>query len=299
MKYILKFLWKSIILSRTYIIIKSKISIGLIQTLEHITLGRYIPKTSRIHQLDPRTKLIVSGLWMMNIFIVHSLYELLLMSVLICGFYWMAQLPLKMAFGTIRPFLWLFLLTMGIHFFSTPGHPIAQIPWIKWTMTSEGLERGFYYTVRVILLIIFASLLTLTTSPFSITLAIEKLIQPLRKLNVPVQDIAMMLSIAMRFIPILIDESIRIKKAQMARGARFDGNLIQRIKSVFPIVIPLFISAFRKAHDLALAMDSRCYQSGKTRTSYDLLRWKQGDVFAMGFSGISLIILCLINFKFD
>ena len=268
----------------------------MIQTLEHITLGRYIPKTSRIHQLDPRTKLIVSSLWMINIFIVHSILELMILSLLICGFYLLAQLPLKMAFGTIRPFLWLFVLTLIIHLFSTPGDSIFRIPWLKWNITMEGLERGFYYTIRVILLIIFASLLTLTTSPFSITLAIEKLIQPLRRFGVPVQDIAMMLSIAMRFIPILIDESIRIKKAQMARGARFDGNLIQRIQSVFPIVIPLFISAFRKAHDLALAMDSRCYQSGKVRTSYDLLQWKRGDVVAMLLSGISLIVFILINY---
>ena len=251
-----------------------------------ITLGQYFAADSVIHRLDPRTKLL-SLLAVMTFLVitirpaVYALFVVLLILIIL-----LARLPGGLVFRNLRPFLWLFLITFFLNLFHAEGRILWRMPVTGWEITGMGLQRAAVYSVRIALLIVFAAVFTLTTSPMDITDGLIRLLAPLKRLRVPVQEFALMMTIAIRFIPLLLEEADRIQKAQMARGARFEGSLLQRIRSLVPLVVPLFVSAFRKADDLALAMEARGYRIGKERTSYAVLAFRREDYLALGVTAL-------------
>ena len=251
--------------------------------MRDITLGQYAQRESVIHGLDPRTKVLIGLMVMSCIFFIQRIDVSIILMISCLFLYKIARLDISLAIRNLRAFWILFLLTFIIHLLFTPGKLLWKIPGLSLYITSQGLYSGFFYSLRIGILISIANLLTLTTSPMALTDAIERFLSPFRRLGVPAHEIGMMLSISLRFIPILIDEADRIQKAQISRGARFEGNLIQRIRGVIPLIIPLFLSAFRRAHDLAMAMDARCYQGSANRTSYYILRfrWIDGAAFVI------------------
>ncbi len=254
--------------------------------ISDITLGQYYSGDSFIHHLDPRTKLysiimLMTGLLVSDKPLMISSFLLFFIFIII-----FSKIPANLIFKNLRPFMWLFVLTMIIHLFWTSGEIFAKIPLLGIGITYEGIALGFKYSFRLALLIVLAAILTLSTSPIELTDALEKILKPLKRLRVPTHEIVMMLTLSLRFIPTLIEEAQKIKNAQMSRGATFDGNIINRVKSTVPLILPLFISAFRRADDLALAMDSRCYDGGDGRTSYKELRYR--------FADYSVIIVCLL-----
>ena len=207
--------------------------------------------------------------------------------------YRLGQIPISNAFGNLRAFLVLFILTFLLHGFLTSGRILFRIPYVGAVFTYEGMEKGFFYTFRICVLVVLANLLTLTTSPMSLTDAFASFLKPFKKLGVPAHEIGMMISIALRFIPIFIDEADRIKNAQISRGARFEGSFMRKIKNISSLIIPLFVSTFRRANDLAFAMESRCYKGSEGRTSYYILRFERNDLvafFCMIFIGIPVFL---------
>lgn len=258
--------------------------------LTDISLGQYYPGDSFVHRLDPRTKLIAIFCFMTALLVSFKPIVLIGFAVLLIIIIAGSRLPIALVLKNIRPFIWLFLLTVLVHLFLTQGHVIYTVPIFKFEITREGLSLGLIYSVRLILLIIVAALLTLTTSPIELTDALEKMFGPLKRFRVPTHEIVMMLTLSLRFIPTLLEEALRLKNAQMSRGATFDGSLIQRLKSIIPLILPLFISAFRRADDLALAMDSRCYTGGEGRTSFRKLEFKTADYIVL-FLMCSLLAL--------
>lgn len=224
-------------------------------------------------------------------FFLNGLGHILVFGILVCFLYPLAGFSIKLLLNNIKPFIWLLSLTVLLHGFFTEGNEIFRIPIINIVCTVQGLLKGSFYGIRIVLLISMANLLTLTTSPMALTDGLEKILSPFKRLGLPAHEIAMMMSISMRFIPILLEESERIQKAQMSRGARFDGSLIQKLKSVVPILVPLFISAFRKANDLALAMDARCYRGGDNRSSFTILEFSKNDVLCF----LSIFFLMLLT----
>ena len=208
--------------------------------------------------------------------------------------YAISRLRIDLALKNLRPFIWLFVLTIGLHVLFTRGSGMIRIPLVGLQISQEGLIRGFYYILRIATFVILAALLTLTTSPIALTDGIERFLRPFRRIGVPAHEIAMMISISLRFVPILLEDADRIQKAQISRGSRFDGNVIQRVKHVFPIIIPLFLSTFRRADDLAVAMDSRCYRGGEGRTSLYELKFSWPDAVALStviILGIPILLL--------
>ncbi len=265
-----------------------------VSSIKDITLGQYAPRDSFIHKLDPRTKLLTCFIMMTWILMIKHIQLLVAFLIVILLCYKISRLKISAAFKNIRPFLLLFLLTVLLHAFFTPGQSLMKIPLLNIELTQQGIITGFFYTFRIVVLILMANLLTLTTSPMSLTDAVENILKPLSFLKIPAHEIAMMMSISIRFIPILIEEMDRIQKAQISRGARFDGRLIHRLKSVVPVIIPLFLSAFRRANDLALAMDARCYRGSQGRTHFDHLQLKTRDGIALVsvfIAGIPVIVI--------
>jgi energy-coupling factor transport system permease protein len=249
--------------------------------IHDITIGQYAERDSAVHSLDPRTKLLICGIVMILTLLLSRLDVAVSLFIILILFHCLARLNPLAALKNLRPFLWLFLVTWGLHIFLSEGKVLYRIPVIGVLITEEGIRDGFFYSLRIALLIITANLLTLTTSPMALTDAMERLLSPLKRIGVPAHEIAMMLSIAIRFIPLLVNESERIRKAQISRGNRFEGSLIRKMKQMIPLIIPLFLSAFRRANDLALAMDARCYRGGVERTSFVQLRFKFRDAAAL------------------
>ncbi|MDZ7262020.1 MAG: energy-coupling factor transporter transmembrane protein EcfT [candidate division KSB1 bacterium] len=262
--------------------------------LNDITLGQYYPADSFVHRLDPRTKLLTCLMGMTCLLLSHNLVFLFSWGILIWVGVKIARLPLALALKNLRPFIWLFTLTFFIHLLFTTGRTIAEVPLVHAQITYEGLMNGLSYTFRLALLIVLAALLTLTTSPIELTDALEKLLSPAKRLGLPVHELVMMMTLALRFIPTLIAEAERIQKAQMSRGATFEGNLIQRVKSIIPLILPLFISAFRRADELALAMDARCYRGGEGRTSFKELKFHRSDYLFLAGATVALGIMIVI-----
>jgi energy-coupling factor transport system permease protein len=249
--------------------------------IRDITLGQYAPRESIVHGLDPRTKVLSSLFFMTLLLFIHRLELLFVFFAVVLVLFRLSKLDFGLALRNLRPFLWLFLITFILHVMFTKGRILWKVPAVSLYITEEGITRGLFYTFRIGILVMLASLLTLTTSPMSLTDAIERFLSPFRFIGVPAHEIAMMLSISLRFIPILIDEAERIRKAQISRGSRFVGSIVSKIRSVVPLIIPLFLSTFRRANDLALAMDARCYQGGGKRTSYHVLRFGRNDMMAL------------------
>lgn len=248
--------------------------------LQDITLGQYLPADSLLHRLDPRTKFVSILVLMIAALSTSSFASLLLC----CGFLGMAMvlsgLPTSLVLRNLRPFLWLFLFTFALHALLTPGPPLWRVPYTDLAVTSQGLRRGIFFSLRLSVVIVMASLLTLTTSPLELTGGLARLFKPLRRFGFPAHELAMMVTISLRFIPVLIDEAERLRKAQLARGADFSGGPIRRARNLIPLLVPLFLSAFARADRLALAMESRCYQSGMERTNFRELRFADRDLIA-------------------
>lgn len=262
--------------------------------LNDITLGQYYPTDSLVHRLDPRTKILVT-LSAMTVFVLtYSIVKLSLTMGMILLIIIVSKIPLLLVIRNLRPFLWLFLLTIIFHVFLTrQGEPLFSIPLINAPVTKPGLMNGLIYSVRLGILILLAAMLTLTTSPMEITDALDRFLKPLQKLGISTHEFTMMITLSLRFIPTLLFEADKLQKAQVSRGATFEGNIFQRIKSVIPLILPLFISVFRRADELALAMDARCYTGGKGRTSFKELVFKRNDYYVMAGT-ISFIIVFLI-----
>lgn len=258
--------------------------------LNDISLGHYYPGDSFVHRLDPRTKLIAVMFFMSSLLISFEPIILALFVILSIGTVLLSKLPASVVFRNLRPFIWLFGLTVFIHMFWTKGEVIARVPLIQAQITREGLSMGLVYSLRLALLIVFAAILTLSTLPIELTDALERLIKPLKYFKIPTHEIVLMLTLSLRFIPTLMEEANRLKNAQISRGASFEGSLVQRIKNIVPLILPLFISAFRRADELALAMDARCYAGGEGRTSFKKLVFQRKDYSTLLFSILILIL---------
>ncbi len=244
--------------------------------LRDITLGQYYQTDSVLHRLDPRVKLIATIVFIISLFTVNSVWGYLIAAIFLAGCIKLSKVPFKFMVRGMRAIMFLLLLTVAFNLFLTPGTPLIQI-W-KLTITLEGLKLAVTMAVRLSFLIIGSSVMTLTTTPNNLTDGMENLMKPLQKIKVPVHEIAMMMSIALRFIPILLEETDKIMKAQIARGADFEsGNIIKKAKAMVPLLVPLFISAFRRANDLAMAMEARCYRGGEHRTKMKPLIYKKQD----------------------
>ena len=244
-----------------------------------ITLGQYYQTESPLHSLDPRVKLIGTIVFIISLFIVNSFAGYAVCAVFLFAMIKLSHVPFRYIIRGMKTILFLLMITVAFNLFLTPGEPILHI-W-KLTMTREGLALAVKMAVRLTFLIIGSSLMTLTTTPNQLTDALENVMGPLKKLHVPVHEISMMMSIALRFIPILMEETDKIMKAQIARGADFESrNLMKKIKSLVPLLVPLFISAFRRANDLALSMEARCYRGGDGRTKMKPLVYTKKDTLA-------------------
>lgn len=250
-----------------------------------ITIGQYYPADSIIHKLDPRTKFVGTMLFIVSVFLFHTFPGYLAAGAFLACMIALSKVPVKFMFKGLKGIFLLLMLTVVFNIMLTPG----EILW-KWgilKITKEGLILAGKMAIRLVFLITGSSIMTLTTTPNQLTDAMERLLRPLNKIHVPVHEIAMMMSIALRFIPILMEETDKIMKAQIARGADFEtGNIIQKTKNMIPLLVPLFISAFRRANDLALAMEARCYHGGDNRTQMKPLKY-------VGRDWIAYIILIL------
>jgi len=264
--------------------------------LTDIMLGQYFPGTSVIHQLDPRTKIISTILFISSIFLADNYQAYSIVAIFVGIIIKLAGIPLIMILRSLKPLWFIIILTLLIHVFTTPGIVIYVLGPL--TVTQEGLRMGMLMSLRLVFLIIISSLLTFTTSPVALTDGIERLLKPFKKIGLPAHELAMMMTIALRFIPTLLEETDRIMKAQMARGADFtSGNLVRRARNMIPLLVPLFISAFRRADDLATAMEARCYRGGDHRTRMKQLRITGYDWATYGILLLLIGILIIIRLK--
>ncbi|MBQ4516795.1 MAG: energy-coupling factor transporter transmembrane protein EcfT [Clostridia bacterium] len=246
--------------------------------LKDITLGQYFPIESPLHKMDPRTKILGLVFMLIAIFVANGLIGYLAVTAFTLLVVLMSKVPFKTYFKGLKPIWFIIIFTGVLNFFLTPGTKI-YIGDFSTGMTIEGVILAGKMALRLVLLIISSSALTYTTSPISLTDGIEKLLLPFSKMGLPAHELAMMMSIAIRFIPTLIEETEKISKAQQARGADFDsGNIIKRAKALVPMLVPLFISAFRRADELAVAMESRCYRGGNGRTRLNPIKFKKIDL---------------------
>lgn len=257
--------------------------------LTDITLGQYFPGTSFLHKLDPRIKIVATMIFIVAIFFAHSLASYALVTAFVALSFAISRLPVKFILKSLKPLWVIIIFTMGVHIFTTPGDVLWQYGIFH--ITKEGLYQGALMTARLVFLIVFSSLLTYTTSPIVLTDGIEHLLNPFKRIGVPAHELAMMMTIALRFIPTLLEETDRIMKAQMSRGADFSsGNIMKRAKNMLPILIPLFISSFRRADELALAMEARCYRGGEGRTRMHELVYGKADALT-GLVMLALFVL--------
>jgi energy-coupling factor transport system permease protein len=248
--------------------------------IKDITLGQYIPGESFIHKLDPRVKIIISLIYIINLFIINNFKGYVLIIAFTAIAILISRVPFKFIYRGLKPTFIMIIITALLNIFMTSGGDIV-FQWRFITIYEKGLQLAIFMVIRLVLLIIGTSLLTLTTSPIELTDGIEKLLNPFKKVGVPAHELAMMMTIALRFIPTLMDETDKIMKAQMARGADFEtGNIVKRAKSLIPILVPLFISSFRRAEELAMAMEARCYRGGEGRTRMKQLKLEGRDFVA-------------------
>ena len=263
--------------------------------LKDITLGQYFPGNSPIHRLDPRTKLVLLVVYIIALFTATAWPAYLLVFVFLTATIAISRIPLGSILNGMKPLVMILVFTGILNVFFTAGEKLLVKFWVV-SIYWEGVVRAFYMVVRILMLITGTFLLTYTTSPIALTDGLESLLGPLKKLRLPVHELAMMMCIALRFIPTLIEETDKIMSAQKARGADFEsGNLLQRVKALVPILVPLFISAFRRADELATAMECRCYQGGDGRTKMKLLRYKLADFEAYFIGALLLIAVILLR----
>lgn len=259
--------------------------------IRDITIGQYYQTDSVIHRLDPRVKLAGTLLYIVTLFFLENAWGYLMAGLALAAVIRLSKVPFGYMVRGMKSIALLLFITIVFNMFLTPGEPLFQI-WI-FTLTREGLRTAVFMGWRLCLLIIGSSLMTLTTTPNHLTDGLEKALKPLNKIGVPVHEIAMMMSISLRFIPILLEETDKIMKAQIARGADFEsGNIIQKAKAMVPLLVPLFISAFRRANDLAMAMESRCYRGGEGRTKMKPLVYHKADYIAYACI-IGFMVMCI------
>jgi energy-coupling factor transport system permease protein len=258
--------------------------------LKDITLGQYFPKDSIIHRLDPRFKLIITAIYIAMLFATDTFIGLAIGTIFALVVWFMTKIPIKLMWKSLKPIMPIIVVTAVLNLFMIDGEKTLWSWWIL-TITDTSLHECIFNLVRIIMLIVGSSILTYTTSPVSLTDAIERLFSPLKRFNVPVHELAMMMTIALRFIPLLIDETDKIISAQKSRGASFEtGSLRDRASAIVPILIPLFVSAFRRSEELATAMECRCYHGGDGRTRLKQLKASPHDYVALGVSTSLLII---------
>ena len=262
--------------------------------LKDITLGQFFPGHSAIHRMDPRTKLILTIVYIVALFVAQNWISYLVMMAFLVFCIWLSKIPPKSILRGMKPLVFILVFTAVLNLFYTDGG-VELVRFGSLAITSEGLKRAIFMIWRILMLISGTFLLTYTTSPISLTDGLESLLNPLKRIHVPVHELSMMMSIALRFIPTLIEETDKIMNAQKARGADFEnGSLIDRAKALIPVLVPLFISAFRRADELATAMECRCYQGGEGRTKMKLLRYGRNDFRAYGAMGLLVALVLLL-----
>lgn len=261
--------------------------------LRDITIGQYYPVDSKIHRLDPRIKILISFLYLISLFIVKDIRVFGLVTVFLLGIITMSKVPVSYILRGLKPIFLIIVFAFVINLFMTPGDTIFKYGIL--TITIQGVYQALFMVLRLVYLIIGTSLLTLTTSPIALTDGIEHLLTPYKRIGLPAHELAMMMTIALRFIPTLLTETDKIMKAQMARGADFEsGNILNRAKALIPLLVPLFISAFRRADELAMAMEARCYRGGENRTRMKVLKYERRDIMAgMAFSVYMAVLIGL------
>ena len=244
--------------------------------LRDITLGQYYPVDSVLHRMDPRTKLFGTMVFIISLFVADSIWAYLVATLFLAMAIRLSHVPFKFMVRGLKAIIFLLLISVSFNLFLTPGEVVFRLWFLR--VTKEGLMMAGFMGVRLIYLVVGSSVMTLTTTPNELTDGLEKSLGFLKKIGLPVHEVSMMMSIALRFIPILVEETDKIMKAQMARGADFEsGNIIQRAKNMIPLLVPLFISAFRRATDLAMAMEARCYRGGEGRTKMKPLHYAKRD----------------------
>jgi len=264
--------------------------------IRDITIGQFYPGTSLVHRLDPRTKINITFLYIISLFIVPSFWRYGVIAIILFIIIAITGIPIKFMVKGLKAIIIIILLTVTLNLFLTSGEPIFRLG--RLTITIEGLEIALLMGSRLIMLILGSSVLTLTTTPITLTDGIEKLLEPWKIIGLPAHEIAMMMTIALRFIPVLLEETDKIMKAQMARGADFEsGGLIKKAKNMVPLLVPLFISSFRRADDLAIAMEARCYQGGEGRTRMTPLKYKRIDYMSYSLAGIYMLAIILLGIR--
>ncbi len=258
--------------------------------LRDITLGQYFPGSSPIHRLDPRAKLVALICYIVALFLGEGLMTYGVLLLTLAAVVVSSTVSLKALLRGMKPVVFILVFTAVLNIFYTPGEPLVSF-WI-FTITREGVVHAVFMVVRILMLISCTFLLTYTTSPLALTDGLESLMGPLKKLHIPVHELSMMMSIALRFIPTLIEETDKIMSAQRARGADFDsGSLVQKARALIPLLVPLFISAFRRADELATAMECRCYHGGEGRTRMNQLHYRPSDLaFMLGALALAVLI---------
>ncbi len=263
--------------------------------IRDITIGQYYPANSKLHRLDPRVKIVCTLLFLISLFCFQNIWGYVIATIFLASVIRISKVPFKFIVKGLRPVIMLLMITVLFNLFLTKTGTVIFEAWV-FKITDEGLRTAGFMTVRLIYLILGSSLMTFTTTPNALTDGIEKLLWPLRKIKLPVHEIAMMMSIALRFIPILLEETDKIMKAQIARGADLEsGNIIQKAKAMIPILVPLFVSAFRRATDLAMAMEARCYRGGEGRTKMKPLVYQKKDYIAYAIMIVYLVVAVLVG----
>ncbi len=260
--------------------------------LKDITIGQYFPGDTVLHKLDPRIKILIVTLYIISLFFIRSFHSYIYILAFILLAIYISKVPFNIILKGLKPLRFIIILTFLINIFMTKGQVLFSLGPLM--VTKEGLSHSVFMVLRIVFLIIGTSLLTLTTSPIALTDGIESLLSPFKRIGLPAHELAMMMTIALRFIPTLLEEADKIVKAQQARGADFEsGNISQRARNLIPLLVPLFINSFRRADDLAIAMESRCYRGGEGRTSLNELKLRNEDMIIFGASSIFFIFIIL------
>lgn len=263
--------------------------------LDKLLFGRYLQGDSFIHKLDPRTKLSITFLFILVIFLANNWITYGILTLFTFSVLLLSKIPMKFFINSMKPLIWVISFTVLLQIFFTTGGTV-YFQWGIFTVTEFGIINGIFIFLRFMLIIFVSTLLTLTTPPLSLTDAIEALLNPLKKINVPVHQLALMLSIALRFVPTLMDEAQKIMNAQRSRGVDFgEGNIFQQMRAIIPILVPLFVSSFNRAEELAIAMEARGYQGGEGRTKFRILTWHKRD--GLAFTVFALMTVLLVVTK--
>lgn len=257
-----------------------------------VTIGQYFPGESIVHRFDPRLKIITMIFFIISLFFINTFIPYIFVAIYLFIIIKIGNLPLKVVLKGLKPLRWILLITFVINIFFLPGEPLFKLGFL--TISKEGLKTACLMAIRLMFLVLGTSLLTYTTSPIELTDGIEALLKPMKKIGVPSHEIAMMMTIALRFIPTLIEETDKIMKAQMARGADFEsGNIIKRSKNLVPLLVPLFVNSFRRADELATAMEARCYRGGVGRTKMKVLVLEKYD-YAIFLGNIVFFLILIL-----